>query len=214
MLTLYDYLPSQNAWKIRQLLHHLQRPYRSVMVSIFEGGGQTEAYRRISPTGTVPAVVFEDGRALSESNPILFHLAEGTPYLPDDSFARAKVLQWMSFEQERVESQIGALRHWTLTGKLARRTPVLVEMKRNAGHKALGMLDAHLAQSAFIVGDAYTVADIALFAYVSRSDEAEGLSLAPFAHVRAWIERVRAQPGFLAETFAYAIDPNSGRDLP
>ncbi len=214
MLTLYDYLPSQNAWKIRQLLHHLQRPYRSVMVSIFEGEGQTEAYRRISPTGTVPAVVFEDGRALSESNPILFHLAEGTPYLPDDGFAHAKVLQWMSFEQERVESQIGALRHWTLTGKLARRAPVLVEMKRNAGHKALGMLDAHLAQSAFIVGDAYTVADIALFAYVSRSDEAEGLSLAPFAQVRAWIERVREQPGFLAETFAYAIDPNSSRDLP
>lgn len=214
MLTLYDYLPSQNAWKIRQLLHHLQRPYRSVMVSIFEGEGQTEAYRRISPTGTVPAVVFEDGRALSESNPILFHLAEGTPYLPDDGFARAKVLQWMSFEQERVESQIGALRHWTLTGKLARRAPVLVEMKRNAGHKALGMLDAHLAQSVFIVGDVYTVADIALFAYVSRSDEAEGLSLAPFAHARAWIERVRAQPGFLSETFPYAIDPNSSRDLP
>lgn len=214
MLTLYDYLPSQNAWKIRQLLHHLQRPYRSVMVSIFEGEGQTEAYRRVSPTGTVPAVVFEDGRALCESNPILFHLAEGTPYLPDDGFARAKVLQWMSFEQERVESQIGALRHWTLTGKLARRAPVLVEMKRNAGHKALGMLDAHLVQSAFIVGDVYTVADIALFAYVSRSEEAEGLSLAPFAQVRAWIERVRAQPGFLSETFPYAIDPNSSRDLP
>lgn len=214
MLTLYDYLPSQNAWKVRQLLQHLQRPYRTQIVSIFEGEGQTEAYRRISPTGTVPAVVFDDGRALSESNPILFHLAEGSPYLPDDAYGRAKVLQWLSFEQERIESQVGALRHWTLTGKLARRAPALVESKRAAGRRALGILDAELARRPFVAGDAYTVADIAMFAYASRADEADGLSLAPHARLRDWIERVRAQPGHLAEMYPYAIDPHSARDLP
>lgn len=214
MLTLYDYLPSQNAWKIRQLLQHLQRPYRTEYVSIFEGEGQTERYRRISPTGTVPAIVFDDGRALSESNPILFHLAEGSPYLPDDAYGRAKVLQWLSFEQERIESQVGALRHWTLTGKLARRAPALVEAKRAAGRKALEILDAELARRPFIAGDAYTVADIAMFAYASRADEADGLSLAPHAHLRGWIGRVAAQPGHLAEMHAYAIDPHSERDLP
>ncbi|WP_242111771.1 glutathione S-transferase family protein [Luteimonas aquatica] len=214
MLTLYDYLPSRNAWKVRQLLRHLDRPYRSVPVSIFEGEGQRPDYLQISPTGTVPALRFEDGRVLSESNPILFHLAEGTPYLPADGFDRAKVLQWMSFEQERVESQIGALRHWTQTGKLARRAPVLVEGKRAAGRKALAVLDAQLAGRPFVAGQAYTVADIALFAYASRSDEADGLSLAPFAHLRAWIARVRAQPGFLDEDHPYALDPHSGRELP
>lgn len=212
MLTLYDYLPSQNAWKVRQLLHHLQRPHRVRHVSIFEGEGRREAFLRVSPTGTVPAIELDDGRVLAESNAILCFLADGTPYLPGDAFARAKVWQWLSFEQERIESQVGALRHWTLTGKLARRAPV--EAKRNGALRALEILDAQFARREFIAGDDYTVADIALFAYASRADEADGLSLHPHRHLRAWIGRVRAQPRFLDETFPYSIDPHSTNELP
>lgn len=214
MLTLYDYLPSQNAWKVRQLLHHLQRPHRTELVSIFEGEGRREDFLRVNPTGTVPAIELDDGRVLAESNAILCFLGDGTPYLPDDAFGRAKVWQWLSFEQERVESQVGALRHWTLTGKLARRDAALVADKRAAGKHALAILDAEFARRDFIAGDAYTVADIALFAYASRADEADGLSLQPLAHLRGWIERVRAQPGSLDETFAYSTDPHSARELP
>src|SRR3546814_2158229 len=83
------------------------------------------SFLRIRPAGTVPAIEPDDGRVLAESNAILCYLADGTPYLPGDAFARAKVWQWLSFEQERIESQVGALRHWTLTGKLARRAPTL-----------------------------------------------------------------------------------------
>jgi len=212
MFTLYDYLPSQNAWKVRQLLAHLQRPYRTRLISIFEGEGQTAAYRAISPTGTVPALEFDDGRVLAESNVILMYLAQDTPYLPDDPFARAKVWQWLCFEQERVESQIGALRHWTLTGKLARRPAALVELKRNAGRTALAILERELGLRDFIVGRSYGIADIALFAYASRADEA-GFDLQPYPHLRAWIVRVQGQPGFLAEMHPYAIDPHSGREL-
>src|SRR5690606_32158570 len=201
MLTLYDYLPSQNAWKVRQLLHHLGLPHRTQYVGIFEGEGRSEAFLRVSPTGTVPAIVLDDGRALAESNAILCFLADGTPYLPGDAFARAKVWQWLSFEQERIESQVGALRHWTLTGKLARRAPALVEAKRGGARRGLEILDAQFGRRDFIAGDRYTVADLALFAYASRADEAEGLSLAPHPHLRAWIDRVRAQPGFLDEAF-------------
>ena len=100
MLTLFDYLPSQNAWKVRVLLNHLGCPYRSVPVSIFEGEGRTDAFLRINPTGTVPAIRLDDGRVLAESNAILAWLAEGTPYLPPDPFDRAKVQQWLHFEQE------------------------------------------------------------------------------------------------------------------
>lgn len=213
MLMLYDYLPSQNAWKVRQLLHHLQRPHRTVPVGIFEGEGRTDAYLRISPTGTVPAIVLDDGRALSESNPILCFLAEGTPYLPDDAYARAKVLQWLSFEQERIESQIGALRHWRLTGKLAARPQVLIDGKRAAGENALRILDRELGKRPYVAGDAYTVADIAVFAYASRADEA-GFALDAHPNVCAWIERVRAQPRHLAEAYPYSIDPHSARELP
>lgn len=213
LITLYDYLPSQNAWKVRLLLNHLKQPYQQVLVSIFEGEGQSSDYRVISPTGTVPALQLEDGRVLSESNAILLFLASGTPYLPSDAFGMAKVCQWLSFEQERVESQIGALRHWTLTGKLPRRPAFLVEMKRAAGAKALEILDAELARHDFIAGDRYTIADMALFAYASRAEEA-GLSLDPYPHFRAWLDRVAAQTGFLPTMHAYAIDPHSVRDLP
>lgn len=213
MLTLYDYRPSQNAWKVRLLLHHLGRPYRTVPVSIFEGEGQRADYRRISPTGTVPAIELDDGRTLAESNAILTYLAEGSIYLPADPFDRAKVQQWLHFEQERVESVIGALRHWTLTGKLARRPAALVELKRNAALRTLGILEAELSTRPFLAGDRYTIADMAVFAYASRAEEA-GLPLAPYPHLRAWITRVQAQPGFLATMHTYAEDPHSANELP
>src|ERR1043165_2509443 len=99
MLTLYDYLPSQNAYKVRLLLSHLGLPYRTEMVSIFEGAGQDPAYLAVNPTGAVPALRLDDGRVLAESNAILTYLAAGTQYLPAEAFAAAKVQQWMSFEQ-------------------------------------------------------------------------------------------------------------------
>ena len=213
MLTLFDYLPSQNAWKVRLLLNHLDRPYRTEYVSIFEGEGQHADYLRISPTGTVPAIRLDDGRTLAESNAILAYLADGTSYLPADPFGRAKVQQWLHFEQERVESVIGTLRHWTLTGKLARRAPALVEMKRAAAGRTLAILERELATRSFLAGDRYSIADMAVFAYGSRVEEA-GLSLASCPHVRAWIARVQAQPGFLAEMHPYSEDPFSGNELP
>jgi glutathione S-transferase len=213
MLTLFDYLPSQNAWKVRLLLNQLGRPYRTVPISIFEGGGQGAAFRRISPTGTVPAIQLDDGRVLAESNAILSYLAEGTPYLPADPFDRAKVQQWLHFEQERVESVIGSLRHWTMTGKLSRRSPELIEGKRAGARRTLAILEHELATRPFLAGDSYTIADMAAFAYASRAGEA-GLSLDAYPHFRAWIARVEAQPGFLATMHPYAIDPHSARDLP
>lgn len=213
MLTLFDYPASQNAWKVRQLLQHLQRPYHTVQLSIFEGDGRSDAYLRINPTGTVPALQLDDGRTLAESNAILFYLATDTPYLPNDTFGRAKVLQWLNFEQERVESVVGTLRHWTLTGKLPKRAPALVELKRNAGARSLQILERELAQRPFLVETGYSIADIAVFAYASRAEEA-GFALAPYPHVREWIERVQAQPGFLATMHPYSDDPHSGKELP
>ena len=213
MLTLYDYLPSQNAWKVRQLLHHLGRAYRTVEISIFEGEGRSGSYLRVSPTGTVPAIELDDGRTLAESNAILMYLADGTPYVPGDAFGRAKVQQWLHFEQERVESVLGALRHWTLTGKLAQRAPALVEAKRHAAQRTLEILERELSERNFIAGDRYTIADIALFAYGSRAAEA-GFALDEYPAIRAWIARVEAQPGFLATMHPYASDPHSVRELP
>ena len=213
MPTLYDYLPSRNAWKVRQLLHHLQRPYRQVFVSIFEGAGRAPDFLRINPSGRVPVLVLDDGRPLAESNAILAYLADGTRYLPGDAYDRARVHQWLSFEQEQVESVIGALRHWTLTGKLARRSPALVAAKRTAALRSLEILDGELATRYYVAGDQYTIADISLYAYGGRAAEA-GLDLAPYPHLRAWMSRVEAQPRFLDQDHPYAMDPHSGNELP
>lgn len=213
MLTLYDYLPSRNAWKVRQLLAHLDVPYRSVIVSIFEGAGRAPAFLALNPSGRVPVLQLADGRAIAESNAILAYLADGTAYLPGDPFERAKVHQWLSFEQENVESVIGALRHWRMTGKAAAREPSLVEAKRKGALRTLAILDAQLSQRPFIAGDAYTIADIAIFSYGSRAEDA-GIPLAPYPHFRAWIARVAAQPGHLGEVVPYSHDPHSVRELP
>lgn len=212
MLTLFDYLPSQNAWKVRLLLNHLQLPYRSEYISIFEGEGQRPEFLAVNPGGAVPALRLEDGRVLAESNAILAYLAHGTRYLPQDAFAQAKVHQWMSFEQDYVGA-IATLRHWTMTGKLERRPAELVALRRAGGMKALRMLDRELATRPFIAGDAYTIADMSLYAYTHLAEEAN-LPLQEFGHVAAWIDRVAAQAGFLHACHPYSIDPYSSGELP
>lgn len=213
MLTLFDYLPSQNAWKVRLLLNHLGLAYNTVPISIFEGEGRVLEEQKVNPTGKVPAIRLEDGSVLAESNAILSYLADGTQYLPDEKFARAKVHQWLSFEQEHIETNIGGLRYWTMTGKLPRRPPEIILARRSAAVRALGILEKELATREFIAGARYTIADMAVFAYGSLAGEA-GVSLDPFPCFRQWIARVESQPGFLATLYPYSIDPHSGCELP
>ncbi|TIU09192.1 MAG: glutathione S-transferase, partial [Mesorhizobium sp.] len=106
MLTLYDYLPSQNAWKVRVLLGLLGIAYETRIVSIFEGESRTEAFLKLNPAGAVPVLAVENGAAIAESNAILACVAEGTPYLPADRLARAKAMQWLFFEQYSHEPYI------------------------------------------------------------------------------------------------------------
>jgi glutathione S-transferase len=212
MLTLFDYLPSQHAYKVRLLLNHLQLPYRSEIVSIFEGEGQAPGFLAVNPAGTVPAIRLDDGRVLAESNAILAFLAHGTRYLPGDAFERARVHQWLSFEQDHIGA-IATLRHWTMTGKLARRPEALVASRRKGSLTALAILDHELGTQAFVAGDSYTIADMSVFAYTHLAREA-GLPLADYANVARWIERVQAQEGFLSTCHPYSIDPFSGGELP
>jgi glutathione S-transferase len=212
MLRLYDYLPSQNAWKVRLLLSHLGLEYERVPVSIFEGESHSETYLEKNPAGAVPVLEVEPGRTIAESNAILCYLAEGTPYLPQDRFERAQVMQWLFFEQSYVEPQIGSLRYWTLTGKLAKRSEDAVAGKRASSLRALAALERHLARRTFLVGERYTIADMAVYAYAAHAEEA-GLDLAPYPAFRAWISRIEAQPGFLRERFPYSIDPHASREL-
>jgi glutathione S-transferase len=193
MLTLHEYTPSQNCWKIRVLLGLLGIPYRSEPVAIFSGESRTPEFLRLNPVGATPALELEDGRAIAESNAILCYLAEGTRYLPatdssDGRYARAKVMQWLFFEQYYVEPVIGSLRFWTLTGRLEVNA-ALVPGKRDAAVRALSALERTLRASMFLGGDDFTIADIANCAYAHLADDC-GFPLAGFPSIARWAGRV------------------------
>lgn len=212
MITLYDYLPSQNAWKVRLLLNHLERPYTQRFVSIFEGEGQLPEYLAINPTGAVPAIQEDDGRIIAESNAILLYLACDTKYLPSATLERAQVSQWLFFESDYVQSSIATLRHWLLTGKDKNRSDDVLKSKRDASMKVLSVLNRRLGDYKYLAGHDYTIADMSVFAYVHLSEDT-GISLNDFPNVKKWIEAVRGQPRFLQDVFPYSIDEYSYREL-
>jgi glutathione S-transferase len=213
MITLYDYLPSQNAYKVRLLLNHLNRPYVTKIVQIFAGEGRNPAFLAKNPTGAVPVLELEDGRLLTESNAILFYLAQGTAYLPSDAWSQAQVLRWMFFEEDFIQNGLATLRHWTETHKLARRSPEMIAAKQALSHKTLDILERWLQGRSFLTDAGYSIADMSVFAYVSRAGEA-GIELRAFPAVTTWLERVRSQPNFLAAVHPYSMDPQASQELP
>ena len=194
MLKLYDYLDSGNGYKVRLLLSQLGRPFELIERDILRGETRTAEFLAINPNGRIPVLVLEDGRTLAESNAILFYLADGTPMLPAGAFARAQALQWMAFEQYSHEPNIATSRFWLKHLELNPERKAQLELKRKAGHAALGVMETHLAGREFFVEAAYSIADIALYAYTHVAGEG-GFELAPYPAVRAWLERVRGQPG-------------------
>ena len=131
-------------------------------------------------------------------NAILFHLAAGTEFLPEDGWQRAQALQWMFFEQYSHEPYIAVVRFWHFSGQLdAHRAELAAKME--GGTSALGVMERHLAKHEFFAGEGYSVADIALYAYTHVAAEG-GFDLEPFPALRRWLDRVRGQPGHVAIT--------------
>ena len=212
-MRLYDYFASCNCYKVRLLLAQLGMPYERVSVDIFDGDTLTDEYAAINPARTTPVLETDDGRFLPESNAILFFLADGTPFLPQDPFERAEVVRWLIYEQTDVIPMIGGLRFRLLVGRLTPDDPDAVRRKEG-GLEVLRLLDDHLAEREFFVGDRYTIADIAVYAYTHRADEA-GIDMEPYEPLRAWFERVEQQPGYVEDVEPYGVNasPGAGRSL-
>lgn len=195
-MKLYDSKLSGNAYKARLLFSHLGIHYERVEIDVMDQAERKRKLYGLSPTGRVPILALDDGRVLPESNAILFYLAGGTPYLPDEPFPRATVLRWMFFEQNHVEPNLGAARViLTLLGKADEHREMLA-MRQRAAIEALEALERGLGEAAFLAGGGYSIADMALYAYTHLAPEG-GVDLAPYARIRAWLERVEAQPGFV-----------------
>jgi glutathione S-transferase len=197
MITVHGFSPSGNCQKVRLLLEQLGREYRWVEVDIVAGGTRTPEYLASNPNGKVPMLVADDGRVLVESNAMLFWLAEGTPYLPNDSWQRAQALSWMFFEQYSHEPYVAVARFicgWTPIDSPRRED---LPRLRERGHQALAVMERHLASMPWFTGSDYGIADIALFAYTDVASDG-GFDLAPYPAVRDWLARVRTTPGFVA----------------
>jgi glutathione S-transferase len=196
VVTVYGMKSSGNCYKVQLLLEQLQRPYRWIDIDSANGETRTPQFLAKNANGKVPLLELDDGRRLSESNAILNFLAEGTPYLPGDVWLRAQVLQWMFFEQYSHEPYVAVARficRW-LPADHARRAdlPRLIER----GAQALDVMEKHLVGRDFFVGDDYTIADIALFAYTHCAADG-GFDLAAYPAICAWLARVQARPRFV-----------------
>ena len=191
MLTLYGMTDSGNCYKPRLLLAKLGRPFRHVEVSSRDGGTRSPEFLAKNPNAMVPLLEFEDGRTLAESNAMLLHLAEGTRFLPSDSYERALAYQWMFFEQYSHEPYIAVRRALLrFPERVALATPERLAQTLERGNKALSIMNARLENRPFFAGGTYSVADIALYAYTHAAADG-GFQLDAYPAVVAWLERVQ-----------------------
>jgi glutathione S-transferase len=199
---LHDYLPSGNGYKVRLLLTQLGIPFQRIEYDITRGETRTtEFLENVNANGRIPVLETEEGTLLPESNAILFFLAEGTPFLPDDRLEKARTLQWMFFEQYSHEPNIAVARAWlhVFDVEMTEERRAALETRQKRGYDALGVMEEHLERNDYFVGGRYSVADISLYAYTHVADEG-GFDLGGYPAILAWLERVSSQPGYIPIT--------------
>jgi glutathione S-transferase len=197
-MLLYNSQVSGNCYKVRLLLAQLGIEYEREEVDVIDRTRRRELLGALNPALRVPALVLDDGRPLAESNAIISYFAEGSPYLPEDRFLRAKVLQWLFFEQYAHEPNIAVARFWVA---ISPTPPAAAELaaRHAGGYVALDAMERHLEANQFLVGERYTIADIALYAYTHVADEG-GFELSRYPAIGSWLGRVAAQPGHVVIT--------------
>ncbi len=210
---LHDYAASGNCYKVRLLLNQLGQPYERVPVDIFNGDTLTDEFARINPFRSTPVLEIAPDRYLIESNAMLLYLADGTRYAPDGAVERSEVTRWLIYEQTDVMPGIGGLRFRLQTGRLEPDDPDAVA-RRAGGEDVLRILDDHLRKQDFLVGNRYTIADIAVHGYSHVAHEA-GYDVDRRPAFAAWLRRVAEQPGHMKDLAPYPPNarPGCGRSI-
>lgn len=195
MHTLFSMQNSGNCYKLRLAMAQLNIPFQIHEVDILKGESRTPEFLALNPNGKVPALRLDTGQLISESNAILFFVAEGTGLLPEDRFCKAEMLQWMFFEQYSHEPYIAVARFWLKIMKGGRELKAhLLDDWWERGYQALSVMEKHLETQDFFAAGRYTIADIALYAYTHVAEDGE-FEFTDFPRIRMWMERVQNQPG-------------------
>ena len=202
MITVWGMAMSGNCWKAAQILKLTGHQFRWVETDGNSGATRTPAFLAINPNGKVPAVALADDTVITESNAILAHFAEATPWLPPAGLERTRVMEWLFFEQYSHEPYIAVARNLLGYLKVADRFPERMAQCRERGGQALAVMERRLAAHDWLAGDHPTIADLALFAYTHVAD-AGGFDLTATPGVAAWVARVAALPGI--ETLPRAV---------
>jgi glutathione S-transferase len=194
MIKLYGMTGSGNCWKPAALMTQLNQSFEWVEINTVKGETRTPEFLALNPNGRVPLLIV-NGRKLAESNAMLCYLADGSDYFPTDRWQRAKILEWMFFEQYSHEPYIATVRFWVhfLHKQEEWKDKIVEAMKK--GHAALGVMEQQLQKTSFLAGARYSVADIALYAYTHVAHEG-GYDLAAYPAINAWMKQVEAQPKF------------------
>ena len=201
-MIVYGDMISGNCLKVKFTADYLGIPYTWVPVDVVKGEARKPEFLAMSPMGQVPVVDFGGGRILAQSNAIIHYLARGSELLPADPFMAAKVEELLFWEQYSHEPYVAVAR-FLLIHPEAVPAERLAELpaRQKGGYAALDVMERHLAGRRFFVGEAISIADIALYAYTHVADEG-GLDLARYPAIRSWLGRVRAEPGYIPITQA------------
>jgi glutathione S-transferase len=191
-LTVYGTSASGNCHKVRMVLDITGRSYQWREIDILKGESRTPEFLRLNPNGKVPVAVLDDGNAIAESNAILWYFGEGTPLIPEDRLQRARMLQWMFFEQYTHEPTIAVARF--IRRFLKHDDDPRLPGLKTAGDRALGVMEAHLRTAPFFGPGRLSLADLALYAYTHKAADG-GYDLAAYPSIQAWLTRCQAQPG-------------------
>ncbi|OEC60192.1 glutathione S-transferase family protein [Pseudomonas sp. ENNP23] len=193
MYKVYGDVISGNCYKVKLILELLGQPYQWVPVDILKGETRSEAFLALNPNGKIPVLELEDGTTLWESNAILNFLAEGSDLLPTEPRLRTQVLQWQFFEQYSHEPYVAVARFIKRYQGMPAERAEEYQVCLVRGYKALRVMEQQLSRTPYLVGDTYSIADIALYAYTHVAEEG-GFDLSGVPAIQAWMARVAAHP--------------------
>ena len=196
MIRLFEYAPSGNCYKVRLLLTQLELPFERIAIDSNAGGTRTAEFLAINPNGKIPVVELAPGVHLPESNAILWYFAEGTRFIPSEKLDRARVLEWMFFEQYSHEPYVAVARNWISYRGIPPGKEQELKERQQRGYAALDVMEQHLAKHSFFAAERYSIADIALYAYTHVAPEGD-FDLSRYPAINAWLARVKSEPHHL-----------------
>ena len=196
-MKIYGDTRSGNCYKLKLICALLDIAHEWEAIDIVAGETRTEAFLKLNPNGQIPICVTDNGEILTESNAILYFLAQGSRYWPEDSLAQTRVLEWQFFEQYTHEPTIAVARFIKLYQNMPEHRMQEYETKLKGGYRALDIMEAHLQSRSFLVDEQCSIADVSLYAYTHVAHEG-GFDLSDYPAINRWLGRIEALPGYLS----------------